>query len=370
MRGLKLLAGLVAALLIPAGALAATPDGQDITLSQGDNRTGTYYAFAQTVTVDGNVDGDVVCAGQTVVINGEVKGDVLCAAQNLTVNGPVTGSVRVAGQIVTLNNTVGRNVTALAQNFTLGTDAKVSGELSVAGQSVTLSGPVTGAVYIGAESLKLNSSIGGNLTAYAEQIDLGKSATVAGNVDYTSESTQNLDKAKIEGQVVHHSPATPARHEPTAADRFEMLLYWVAAVLLGALLAVWLAPRAVRNVTNVMMKRWGASLGWGALVVLVGPLALFVVALSVIGLPAAVALGLLWVLAIMSSGVLAGVAVGRLAWQRDDDSPRALALAALAGVPLVVIAHWLPWLGVLVGLGVGLWAVGGLVLAAAAARKD
>lgn len=370
MRGLKLLAGLVAALLIPAGALAAGSDGQNITLSQGDNRTGTYYAFAQTITIDGNVDGDVVCAGQTVVINGDVKGDVLCAAQTLTVNGPVTGSVRVAGQLVTLNGAIGRNVTAVAQNFTLGTDAKVNGELSVAGQDVTLGAPIAGAVYIGSETLNINSTIGGNLTAYSDQITLGKGASVSGNIDYTSESAQNLDKSKVEGQVVHHAPATPTRHEPTAADRFEMLLYWVAAVLLGALLAVWLAPRAVRNVTNVMMKRWGPSLGWGALVILVGPLALFVVALSVIGLPAAAALGLLWILALMSSGVLAGVAVGRLAWQRDDDSPRALALAALAGVPLVVIAHWLPWLGVLVGLGVGLWAVGGLVLAAAAARKD
>src|SRR5476651_161034 len=100
--------GLGLALIIPGVALASSAAAKDnVTLVNGDNRTGTYYAAGQTVTVDCNVDGDVVCAGQSVIINGSVNGDVLCAGQEVTINGSVSGSVRVVGQLVTVNGTVG-----------------------------------------------------------------------------------------------------------------------------------------------------------------------------------------------------------------------------------------------------------------------
>src|SRR5476649_1675770 len=93
--------GLALALVIPGAAIASSSAAKDnVTLAKGDNRTGTFYAAGQTVTVDGNVDGDVVCAGQSVIINGSVNGDVLCAGQEVTINGSVSGSVRVVGQLV------------------------------------------------------------------------------------------------------------------------------------------------------------------------------------------------------------------------------------------------------------------------------
>lgn len=371
MRIWKLLAGAVLALMLPAAALAASPiENQNVVLAKDDNRTGTYFASGQTVTIDGNVNGDVICFGQNIIINGTVSGDVLCAGQTVTVNGPVTGSVRVGGQLVTVNGTVGRNISVGAQDFVLGSGAKVSGDVLAGGQTVKLDAPIAGAVYVGTQFLELNSKIGGNLTATVENFDLGASAEVSGNVDYTSSASFALNKDQIKGQVVRHSPSAPAaRMQPTASDKFAMLMYWLTASLVGMLLAIWLAPRMMRSVTSEMLKRWGSSLGWGALVLFAGPFALIVLGITVIGLPSMAVLATLWIIAICSSGIFAGVALGRLAWQHKDDSPKALALAGAAGVPLVVVAGWLPWLGVLVGLGMSIWTLGGMSLALVKARK-
>jgi len=51
-----------------------------------------------------------------------------------------------------------------------------------------------------------------------------------------------------------------------------------------------------------------------------------------------------------------------------DDDRRGLALAALAGVPIVALAAWLPLIGGFFGLSTAIWAIGGMVIAANRAR--
>lgn len=369
MNRLRLLLGVILALAMPAAALAASADTTNVTLAKGDNRTGSYYAAGQTLTVDGDVTGDVICAGQTVVINGSVGGDVICGAQTLTVNGPVAGSVRGGAQVATINGTVGRNITVAAQNFVLGSAAKVGGEVAIAAETVTLNAPIGQAIYAAAKTLSLNSTAGGSVTAYAEALPLGAAAVINGNLDYTSDQTFTLDKSKVHGEVVRHAPAQPSRAADPAAEAITVLVYWIAAGLLGILLAVWLAPRLVRSVTNAMMTRWQASLGWGAVAVVAGPLVFVLLALTVVGLPTVAVVGTLWLMALMTSGLFAGVAVGRLAWQREDSNRRGLALAALVGVPLVLLAGWIPVLGALVGIGAAIWTLGGMVVALNRARS-
>ncbi len=369
MRRFGILVGLIMALVVPGVALAAgqyTPT--DVTLAKGDNRTGNYYVVGQTITVDGDVAGDVVCGAQSVTINGSVGGDVLCAAQNLTVNGPVSGSIRAGGQIVTINGNVARNVTVGAQNFVLGTNAKVGGDVAVGAQTATLNGSVGQSVYAGAETLAINSSVGGSVNAQVQTLTMGGGASISGNVDYTSDKTFALDKSKISGQTVRHAPAQPASRTNTVGERLGALLYSIAATLLGALLLVWLAPRLVRSITETMQQRWAPSIGWGALAFFAGPLVLVLVALTFVGLPTALILGTLWIIALAASAAFVGVAVGKLVLQQTDDSRRSLALAALAGIPIVVLATWLPWIGWLVSLAAGFWALGAMILAINRAR--
>ena len=370
MRRFRLLLGMILAIAIPATVLAAnTADETNVTLVRGDNRTGTYYVSGQNITVDGNVTGDVVCAGQTVVINGSVGGDVICGAQTLTVNGPVAGSVRGASQVVTLNGTVGRNVTIAAQSFVLASNSRVGGDVAVAAETTSLGAPIGQTVYVAAKKLDLNSTVGGNVTSYVEALNVSGTATVAGNFDYTSQQTFSIDKTKVQGQISRHAATRASDTRSDAAIAFRKLMYWIVSGLLGALLAIWVAPRFVRGVTNAMVSRWQGSLAWGALALLVGPPVLVILSLTVVGLPTAAVLGILWLIAVLTSGLFAGIAVGRLAWQREDSNRRALALSAMAGIPLVLLSEWIPGLGGVLGFIAVIWTLGGMVLAINRARS-
>lgn len=357
----------VAALMVPAVALAASGGGTTVTLPKSETHNGTYYAAAQNVEVDGNVNGDLVCAGQTVTVNGTVTGDVICGGQDVTINGPVGGSVRVAGQTVNLNNTVGRNVTVMGQNVMLSSQAAVSGEVAAAGQTVTINGPVAHVVDVAAQEFALGSTVGGDVNARIGDVNLGQDASVNGDFTYTNADVLAVDKSKVHGTVTHNLPPQNEAHTHSSGGAlvglwFGGLVYWVLAALAGMLLAVWLLPRFVRGVTDQMVKRPWAAVGWGFVAVMAGPIVLVLVAITVLGLPLAFVLGSLWFLALVVSGGVAGVAAGRLLLRHKTTDQRNLAMAALAGVPLTVLIIWLPALGIVAGLAAAWWAVGGMLL--------
>src|SRR3989338_4116116 len=57
----------------------------------------TLLSRGKTITIDGTVNGDLICAAQSVTINGTIRGDVLCAGMNLKISGTVDGNIRSLG---------------------------------------------------------------------------------------------------------------------------------------------------------------------------------------------------------------------------------------------------------------------------------
>jgi cytoskeletal protein CcmA (bactofilin family) len=365
----KLLGAAAAALALALPAVALASAANNVTLAKGETHQGTYYAAGQTVSVDGDVNGDVVCGAQTVTVNGAVNGDVICAAQNVTVNGPVTGSVRVAAQNVNINGTVGRNVTAAAQSLELGSGAHVSGEVALAGQAVTVDGPVDHDLYAAAKDLTMNAPVGGDVSAVMSSFNMSSSAHVTGDFTYTSPTNFNVDKSLVGGQVVYHAKAKPAPRENAATTWLQMLLFWIVAATATMLLAVWLVPRFARAITEAMLRRPGASFGWGALGLIVIPVLLFALLITVFGIPLAVWLGIAWILILAATGPLAGLALGQIVLRRETPDQKFLLRSVLVGVPLAIIAFSVPWLGGLLGLLACVWVFGGVILALNKARS-
>ena len=365
------LALLAPVVLIPAAALAyGVQAGQATTVPKGQTKSGTFYATGQTVTVDGDIDGDLICAGQTVEVNGAVHGDVLCAGQTVTVNGPVDGSVRLAGQTLNINGTVGRNVTVAGQVFNLGGGANVAGDLGVATQSTTISGPAAKTVYGATGNLTIDNKVGSVDASVANNLSLEGGAGVAGNLTYVSDNVYSIDKSKVGGQVVHNQPLArehrtqPQNASTALASWLGWVLYWLAAALVTGLVLVWLAPRLVKRVNRELLARPARSLLWGAVVTLLGPVAVILLMVTIIGIPVGLLLGVLWLLALVTSGLFAGIAAGewishRTGWQRGS-----LYTAAVVGIVVTVIVFNIPFIGWLLALLATWWAVGGLVLSA------
>jgi cytoskeletal protein CcmA (bactofilin family) len=338
--------------------------GDEVTLAKTETHQGTLYAAGQNVTIDGNVDGDLFCGGNVVTINGNVSGDVICAGQNLTLNGKVAGNARVAGQTVIINGAVGRNVSAAAQSFTLGRDGRVDGEIALVGQVAQVNGPVNHDLYGAVRDLSLASTVGGSFTMETDGLHLRSAAHVTGDLNYTSAKTFQIAAAQVSGHVNRHEPPRAHTESPRSSVLAWLLgrAYWILATVAIAFTLIWLVPRFIPSVTGVMSQRPGASIGWGLLLLFVGPLALVLIAITFIGLPLALFLGVLWLVGVGLAGMLTSLAIGRWILAQSDWNKTSLPLAALVGVPITMLAFGIPIMGSLLAMVSMWWALGGLAL--------
>jgi hypothetical protein len=198
--------------------------GSEVTIATGQTVDHDLYVFGGTVISNGTINGDVVVAGGNIDINGPVSGDIVAAGGRVSINGNVGGAVRVAGGQVSVNGNVTRDVAVAGGQLSV--DGKVGQDLIVGAGQLTLAGAVAG-------------STAGSAGTYA------KSGTVGGTDSIT---------------VTGNQPAPIVRRNPVL-DAIRQFI----AVLIVALVVMWIAPRLFANSEERVRREPIPSLAWGVL---------------------------------------------------------------------------------------------------------
>jgi hypothetical protein len=235
--------------------------GSEVTIPAGETVDHDIYAFGGTVTSNGSINGDLVAAGGTIDVNGAVTGDVLATGGRITLNGPVSGDVRAAGGQVTIAGNVAEDVLVTGGQVTIG--GSVGQDLIVSSGQLNLTGTVAGSAV-------------GTVGAYT------KSGSIAGTDSIT---------------VTGNQASTLAPPSNPVLDAIRQFI----AVLLVALLALWLMPRAFGVAEAQVRERPLPSLGWG-----IGAVIGYVVVIVVICI---VAILIAIVLGLLGFGALVGIDV-------------------------------------------------------------
>lgn len=365
------LAALVLALaLVPGAAFAFGYDqNQNIVIAEGQTKSGTFFAAAQTIEVRGTVDGDLICAGNDVNITGTVNGDVICAAQNIRVSGIVYGSVRAAGQTVEVGGDVGRNLMLFGQTVRTNSGTNVGGDVGVFGQISELSGSIADDVYGAQQTMIINGQIAGNVSAATEVLRLGDTAHVEGNVWYSGTEASTFDQSKVNGTVYFTERPTAAQQQSNRGSKVAGWIYWTVAMWLAAVVLILAIPRGLRAVSKTMQTRPGLSFGWGALALFAAPMALLLLAATVFGLPVMFALLLMWLIVMAFTPVWAGVSVGHWLLRKARWHADSLWWCAGVGVVVLLLASHLPLFGPLVTVLALVWSLGGVVVTAVSAGR-
>ncbi len=356
---LALLGVTLAALAVPWRAVVAdviTTGAYIVTAD--DVETEDVYVAAASGSVEGVIDGDLaMVTGGDLAISGRVTGNVLVLATGtVTVSGTVEGSLRGAAREVVIEGTVQRDVAVAAISTrisgTVGRDA-----LAFAG-SFGLDGNVGRDIKGRFVSGTIDGEVGHDVDVAIGDLELGRSAAVAGDVRYRSGNAAAVAAtAQVGGQFARL---------PTRGSFFVELILTVATILsffaflLGGIVLSWVfrstAPRAAGA---VLQHPWRSLLVGAAAVVLV-PAAVGVFAFSLVGIPLAVALLLLIVLGLLFGPVPAVTALGN----RILRGRGGLYGAFLVGGVVWRIGIWLlplVGLGLYLGglaLGVGGWLIG------------
>jgi cytoskeletal protein CcmA (bactofilin family) len=131
--------GLLASLLALGGtAWARQPEvkHEDIYVAKGETLRGDT-ATDKSLTVEGTLDGDAMAlGGGSVTVSGEITGDLVSLGGPVFIPGLVRGDVSSIGGPVEISGGVRGNVSAVGGKVTLSGEGRVDGEISALGGSV------------------------------------------------------------------------------------------------------------------------------------------------------------------------------------------------------------------------------------------
>lgn len=360
-----LLSGLAAATLLLVGfaQLASAHSfrtGANVVIGHNETVSESLFVAGNSVEVGSEVFGDVFCAGQNVTISGTVHGDVICAGQTVNLTGKVDGDIRLAGQTVTVSGEVAGNATVASQTFTLSSPAKITGDITLGTADGTLGGSVGRDVAASGATLTVAGEVGRNVKGMIDNLQLTNSARVKGNVEFTSNNEANrADGAVIGGTITRKD--VPKNEEQKRAFAWGAWLGWfiysLLAMLVTALVLTLLFPRLFHNVTNNAVPAPWMALLTGFVASLAVPVILIMLVVTVIGIPLAFTLGLIWLLVVLLSGPVFAYYLGRVILQ----NPRQPLLIMLTGSVVLIVLYFIPLIGFFATLA-AVWFGSGMLL--------
>lgn len=275
-------------------AVPTSDDSQPINLSFVHS---DLYLSNQNVVLEDDVEGNVFVYGQTVTIKGQILGDLFVAANDLIIdeNANVSGNLFAFANNISIVGNV-NNVYAFSQSFVMEDNATIARDLRLYSKDFHLKGTIQRDAHIASDKIVLEPS---------------KRGLILGDLHYTSSEELQIE----EGAVLGKTEFTPIDNEQLTtgaiisnyiAKFIRVLVYSLVVILL----AVFVAPNFANKATYCMEKKPFITAGVGILAFVLVPVisVLFMITgfLSYVGM----ALLVLYILMISITIAVLGMAVG------------------------------------------------------------
>jgi cytoskeletal protein CcmA (bactofilin family) len=354
-------------LTIPLGVDAADLRvGRRVTIPAGETVSGNLYVAGGEVVVSADVVGDLVSAGGTVFVGGSVSDDVVVAGGDLHLAGRVGRDLRVAGGRVNLSSQVGGEVLVTGGQVRLLPGAMIGGDLVVAGGEVVIESAVHGSVRGAGGDLTLNGSVAGPVRVRAGTLVIGEQARLGGELTYWASQEATIHpSAEIAGPTTFHLIAGVEQgwlERALFRLGLTILLLAFGMTLVAGLFAVLVFPKVSQELVRTTLQNFGYGLARGFALFFIMPAALFLVTLTVVGLPIALVAGLVHLAFGIIAGIYAGIALGSLLWKAASkrEDYEVTWKTAVVGIPLMAVVSFVPLLGLLVSAAFFLTVFGAL----------
>ncbi|HSX42400.1 MAG TPA: polymer-forming cytoskeletal protein [Candidatus Saccharimonadales bacterium] len=354
------LAAAIIGLLLPLGlaraAEFATNSNGDVTVPASEHHH-NFYTAGQSITVDAATSGDLAAAGQTVVVNGNVENSLFAAGQTINLRGNVGNNLRAAGDNVTISGTINGDVFAAGSTVTVTKDAVVNGGLYTAGSNVVINGSVKGEVR-SAGALTISGQTG-SVTSYGE-LTVKKTGIVNGNVNVHAAQAATIETGGTVTGVNHFTLVKNRTNNLAIFSSFAALAGLLGSLILGLVL-VFLLPKRCQIIVDKALSAPTAAIGYGLALLIVFPIAIFIIAITLIGLPLAMLLGLVWLLLAVLGGFIGKLAFGAWLYQLVTKKPAVTNwLTLLIGLVASALIGFIPFIGPLVKFAFFLLGLGAL----------
>jgi hypothetical protein len=336
-----------------------------ITVAKSETIDDTLFATGDIVTVDGNVNGDVIAFGRQVNVTGNVSGNVLACGQRIEVTGAVGGTVIQCGQSIGMSGKVGHDLYGFGQTLKLSKDSSVGGNASLFGADSAIDGNVARDVHFSGGFLTATGNVGRNVVMQGGSVILSSPAHVGGNLTARVPRKENVRVdagAVVAGKQVIQLPEPVPSPYATAGFYFRQIL-WIAAALVTGLVLFRLFPglRGPNLGNGQSLLKSGAI---GFLATFATPIAVLVIGITIVGLPIALAGLAAWIISLYLAKIVVAEFIGRALLGPGKNNLSATALALLVGLLPIAVAVELPFVGGLLNILLVLIGFGAMLMAA------
>ena len=341
-----------------ASAASVIRTGDTVSIAGDQLIAGDFYSATGKINLSGTVQGDAVIASSQVTINGNVEEDALLLGGTVDVYGTIGDDLRIVAGETTIAEPVMGDVMVIGGVLTILSSASVSGDVILVTGQATIEGSVGGDILGWSDDLRIDAPVSGDVSVTVNTLTLGDKANVSGSVQYTSRDLAvQAQGASVEGDLVRNDPVLPA------ADASARTALVPVLIILFSVLAWYLISRkSLTAVTNTALTKNFRSALFGFAAVVLGPVAIIILSVSVIGTLVGITLLFLYGLLLMLALIALPAIVGQVIMKLMKKTTKELTLISLVvGVFAVLVIAIVPVIGVLVLLGVYILAVGALV---------
>jgi hypothetical protein len=342
------------------------------------------YISGGTVILNAPVYGDVIVAGGTVTINDSVMNDVLVAGGRVAINSYVGDDVRCAGGEVTVNSYIAGDLIG-AGGKVFANKTTSAGSMVLSGGEVTIDGASRSTIKVMGGTIRFNGVATTNADLRGGTIyvngHIGEKAVFAASSDIIVANSARIGRSTRYWLPLNKTLKLPAEvsADPPVYDSLLSITYsrWYflgASSLLGLLwylgmayvlivLLLYLFPRTLHRAGDQVINRPVVSGLWGLAYFVAVPLAIVVLLVSIIGVPVAALLAIMYVAVLLMVTIISAVVVTH--WV-ENFSQRSWGLWHKSGIALfnfilLKILTFTPFLGAFLMMMISLIAVGSIV---------
>jgi len=256
-------------------------------------------------------------------------------------------------------------------NLVVQADQWVCGDVNVYGGDVTVLGRVSGAVQVVNGNVVVQGEVDGNVTTLGGDIHIvgdgrvvGKAQAWGGQV-YAANAFNGAGPTTPSGQPFYTSILTQLL-APDLGSLWLSLLFWTCASLGFAALA----PQQLEQTRAMARRRPLISLFFGLLMAAVAAISSVILVVTCLGIPIALLLGLVvviaWVMGTLALGAWVGQWVMRLLRLRRHAT---ILPATVLGTLLLAAVKAIPYVGLALGVVIGAMGLGAATLTLLSARR-
>ncbi len=359
----------LAAALMPETASASIfYAGKRYVVAPGDTITDDLLLWTNEGAFDGVLTEDLVMFCRRYKMTGQVQGNIFSASQYATIRGTVDRSVRIFAQTATIDGTITNNLIAFASDIELSRNSRVGRDATLLGGEISTSGEIGRNLTIRGGQVIISGKIGGDLDITADKISIVAPAEILGSVKYKSKEEIQIDNGVvISGAVERMKIEKKDTQGGGVSWPFRFVLFLCALVTGLIITAVFKQHTA--HAVGVALQKPLVTLGVGFVGFCIAPIAVLVLCLTIIGIPAGIILLFGFTIFFYIAKIYVAVVLGRLVIGlfHKTSAPKT-GWALLLGLFIMFLVFAIPYLGFVLYLGTIFIGMGAIVLGIRACR--